>query len=331
MPTMKSRFLKTIGILLTLSLMFSIWATTAIAAEYPDPQKPIRLVVPFAPGGSNDTIGRVVATKLSERLAVPVIVENRAGAGGIVGTEYVTKQIPDGHTLLVVASSFAFAPSLYNLRFDPIKDLTPIARLANGVNVLTAHPSASINSVKELIELAKKKPGQLFCSAAGIGSFTHMGAELFKIAAGIDFTIVQFKGIGPGLADHLGGHSQISFGSITSSTPLISSGKVKVLGTSGLKRSKFLPDVPAIAETVPGYEMAQWWGISATGGTPAPIIARLNNEIRTIMATAEIEKIFAHEGADVDYTGPAEFKPFIESQISKWLYVIRKADIRVKQ
>ena len=224
-----------------------------------------------------------------------------------------------------------FNPALYKLPFDPMKSFIPIAKLGSGPNSLTVHPSVPANSVKELIALTKEKPGQLICGCAGVGSFQHMGTELFKIMTDIDFKIVQFKGGGPAMIDLLGGHSQFSFGSLIQTIPHIQSGKFRVLGTGGLKRSTVLPDVPTIAEAgVPGYEATNWWGILAPAGTPAPIVDRLNKEIKTILISAEVKKLFLKEGAEVDYLGPAEFGPFIEREIAKWGKVVKEANIKVE-
>jgi tripartite-type tricarboxylate transporter receptor subunit TctC len=329
MPTTKSKLWKSIGILFAIFLTLTASATAAMAADYPS--KPIRLVIPFAPGGSNDIVGRLISVKLSERLATPVIVDNRGGAGGVIGSEVVMREQPDGYTLLMVSSAFTFSPALYNLRFDPVKSFSPISKLASGANVLTVHPSVPVNSVKELIALAKQKLGQLLCPAAGIGSFQHMGSELFKMMAGIDYTIVQFKGGGLAMTDQLGGHSHFSLSSLVTAMPHIQAGKFRVLGTGGQKRSALLPDVPTISESgVPGYEATQWWGISAPAGTPAPIVDRLNKEFRTIMASAEVKNIFMKEGADVDYRGPAELNSFIEREIIKWKRVVSEANIKVQ-
>jgi tripartite-type tricarboxylate transporter receptor subunit TctC len=241
------------------------------------------------------------------------------------------KASPDGYTLLIVSAAYGFNPALYTLPFDPVKSFVPVAKLGSGPNSLTVHPSVPANTVKELIALAKQKPGQLICGSAGVGSFQHMGTELFKMMAGVDFKIVQFKGGGPAMIDQLGGHSQFSFGSLIQTLPHIQSGKFRILATGGLKRSAILPSVPTIAEAgVPGYEATNWWGILAPAGTPAPIVERLNKEIKTLLASAEVQKLFLNEGADVDYLGPAEFGPFIEKEIIKWGKVVKEANIKVE-
>ena len=331
MPNMKSAQSKIFGILLALCAVIAVFTAASVFAADAYPSKPVRLIIPFPPGGSNDIVGRLIATKLTERLGKQVVVDNRGGAGGVLGTEMAAKADPDGYTLLIVSAAYGFNPALYKLPFDPVKSFTPIAKLGSGPNSLTVHPSVPANSVKELIALAKQKPGQLINSCAGVGSFQHMGTELFKMMAGIDFKIVQFKGGGPAMIDQLGGHSQFSLGSLIQTLPHIQSGKFRILGTGGLKRSAILPDVPTIAEAgVPGYEATNWWGILAPAGTPAPIVDRLNKELKALLASDEVKKLFLNEGAEVDYLGPAEFGPFIEREITKWGKVVKEANIKVE-
>ncbi len=325
------RLFRNLGLLLALSTLFAVITATAVLAADSYPSKPIRLIIPFPPGGSNDIVGRLIAAKLSESLGKQVVVDNRGGAGGVLGSEMAAKASPDGYTLLIISAAYGFNPALYKLPFDPVKSFVPIAKLGSGPNSLTVHPSVPANTVKELIALAKQKPGQLICGCAGVGSFQHMGTELFKMMAGIDFKIVQFKGGGPAMIDQLGGHSQFSLGSLIQTLPHIQSGKFRILGTGGLKRSAILPNVPTIAEAgVPGYEATNWWGILAPAGTPPPIVDRLDKEIKTLLSSADVQKLFQNEGADVDYLGPAEFGPFIEKEIIKWGKVVKEANIKVE-
>jgi len=206
-----------------------------------------------------------------------------------------------------------------------------VAKLASVPNSLVLHPSVPAKTVKELIALMKERPGKVICSCSGVGSFQHLGSELFKMMTGVDFTIVQFKGGGPQMVDQLGGHSHISFCSLIQTLPHIQSGKFRVLGTGGSKRSVMLPDVPTIAEAgVPGYEANNWWGILAPAGTPKAIIERLNKEITVILGTAEVKKLFLKEGAEVDYVGPTELNSYIASEMTKWAKVVKEANIRVE-
>jgi tripartite-type tricarboxylate transporter receptor subunit TctC len=331
MSNRKSEQSRIFGILLTLCAAIVLFTAASAFAADVYPSKPVRLVIPFPPGGSNDIVGRLIAAKLTERLGKQVIVDNRGGAGGVLGSEIVAKADPDGYTLLIVSAAYGFNPALYKLPFDPLKAFIPVAKLGSGPNSLTVHPGVPAKTVKELIALAKQKPGQLINSCAGVGSFQHMGTELFKMMAGIDFKIVQFKGGGPAMVDQLGGHSHFSLGSLIQTLPHIQSGKFRILGTGGSKRSAILPDVPTIAEAgVPGYDVTNWWGILAPAGTPVPIIEKLNREINAVLTSDEVKKLFLKEGAEVDYMGPAEFGPFIAREITKWSKVVKEANIKVE-
>ena len=328
MSNKKSLVFMILGILLSLSVVVTL-STPVLAAE-PYPIKPVRIIIPDTPGSGTDVVIRLVAPDLAQRLGKQVIVENRPGGGGIIAAEAVAKAAPDGYTLLIIAAGHAVSPSLYKLHYDPVKSFSPIARLANGPMALTVHPSVPANSVKELIALAKQKPGQLFCASSGKGSNQHLASELFKMRAGIDFTIVQFKGSGPATIDQLGGHSQFSIGSLIYQMPQIKSGKFRLLALGGLKRSNIMPDVPTIAETVPGYEASQWWGVVAPAGTPAPIVSRLDKEIKALLTLPDVQKMFMNEGAEVDYLGSAEFGPFISDEIIKWAQVVKAANVKVE-
>jgi len=315
--------------LLAFLVVPAIFAATAFAAADSYPTKPVRLVIAFAPGGSTDIIGRMIATKLSDRLGKQVVPENRSGGGGTLGIEMVAKSEPDGYTLLQTSAALAINPLLYKVPYDPVKSFVPIAKMGNGPVVLTVHPSVPAKTVKELIALVKKQPGKMVCAAAGVGSFMHLASELFKMMAGLDFKIVQFKGGGPAMIDTMGGHSQISLGTLTQSLPQIKAGKLKPLGFGGAARSKLLPDVPTIAEAgVPGYEAAIWWGILAPAGTPKPIVERLQKELASIMNLEETKQMFEKQGAEADLLGPAEFIKFIQSETAKWGKVIKEGNIK---
>jgi tripartite-type tricarboxylate transporter receptor subunit TctC len=328
---MKTQPFKTLGILIALLSLPALSVTAATAASYPN--KPVRMMVTMAPGGANDIIGRLVATKLTERLGKQVVVENNAGGGGIIGTEMVAKANPDGYTLLLVAGSHSTQPALQQLPFDPIKSFTPIAKLGSAQYTLVVNPGVPAKSVKELIALAKQKPGELVFVTAGHGATAHLATELLKIMADIDVKVVHFKGGGPAMIDLIGGHSHANFGSLPNNLSHIKSGKVRVLGTCGVKRSTILPDVPTIAEAgVPGFELSQWWAILAPAGTPAPIVDRLNNELKTILTSDdEVKKLFMNQGAETDYLSPAEFGPFLAADIAKWSRVVKQANLKLEQ
>ena len=295
------------------------------------PAKVIRLIVPFAPGGGSDMIARLVAAKLSERLGKQVFVDNRPGAGGVIGTEMAAAAPPDGHTLLIVPGALTTQAALQKLPYDPVKSFAPIARLASGPFVLVVHPGVPAKSVKELIALAKQRPGKLNFVSTGVGVNAHLSAELFKMMAGIDFMIVQFKGGGPAVIDLIGGHSDAFLSSIPQVVSHIKSGKLRALGTSGAKRSVILPDVPTIAESgLSGYEANQWFGILAPAGTPAPVVDRLNKEIKSILISEDVNKILLNEGAEADYLGAAGFGSLIVQDVAKWPRVVKQANIKLE-
>ncbi|MBI4191871.1 MAG: tripartite tricarboxylate transporter substrate binding protein [Betaproteobacteria bacterium] len=326
---MKSTLFKTFGILLSFSMVVTL--SMAVLAADPYPDKPVRLVVPYPPGGGTDITARLIATKLSESLGKHVVVDNRGGAGGIVGAEVVAKAAPDGYTLLIVAADHTIQPALRKLPYDAVKSFTPIAKLASGPHALTVQSSVPANSVKELVALAKQKPGQLIFANSGYGSSPHMSAELFKIVASIDFMIVPFKGLGPALIDLLGGQSHAMISSMLAPMPHIRSGKLRILGIAGVKRSAILPDVPTIAEAgVPGFNAGGWYGILAPAGTPAPIVDRLNNELKAIIASDEVRKLFSNQGSGADYLGLTEFVTFLEEEMTRWASVVKKANIKVE-
>jgi tripartite-type tricarboxylate transporter receptor subunit TctC len=322
MPKQRFALLGAIAVLLAL---------TAPAAADDYPSRPVRLIIPFPPGGSNDVVGRMVATQLGERLGKQIIVDNRGGAGGTIGTEAASRAAPDGYTLLVISIAHAVSPALYQLNYDPIKSFTPVAILASGPNVLAVNPQLPAHSVKELIALAKAKPGDIHYASAGVGSFQHLSGELFRMMANINVVHVPFKGGGPSMIDVIGGHTKYLLSSLIQTTPHIKSGKLRALATSGSKRNPAMPDLPTIAEAgVPGYEAANWWGIVAPAGTPAPIVEKLHKEIAAVLSSDETKKRFATQGADVIQMSSAEFGAYIGSELAKWGKVVKEAGIKAQ-
>jgi tripartite-type tricarboxylate transporter receptor subunit TctC len=306
-------------------------ALTASAAAQDYPSKPVRLIVPFPPGGSNDVVGRMIAQQLSDRLGKQVVVDNRGGAGGVLGSELAANAIPDGYTLLVISLAHAVSPWLYKLNYDPIKSFAPVSILASGPNVLVVHPDLPVHSVGELIALAKQKPGELNYASAGIGSFQHMGGELFKLTAAVDIVHVPYKGGGPAMTDVLGGHTKIMFSSLVQTSGFVRNGQLRALGTGGSHRSSVLPDVPTIAEAgLPGYEATNWWGIVAPAGTPPAIVEKLHNEISAVQNSEQTKKQFATEGAEIVQMGSAEFGTFMASEIKKWERVVKESGIKAE-
>ena len=298
------------------------------AAQYPS--RPVRLVIPFVPGGSNDIVGRVVAAQLSDRMGKSVVVDNRGGAGGTIGTEMVVRSQPDGHTLLVISVAHPINPSLYKkLPYDSIKSIAPVVMIGSGPNGLTATPSLPANSIKQLVALAKAKPGYLNHASAGVGTLSHLSSELFRVMAGIQITQVPFKGGGLAVLDVMAGHSQINFGTLVQGLPLIRAGKLKILGVGSLKRNAALPNAPTISESgVPGYEAANWWGIVAPVGTPPAVVKRLHAETTAVLGTPETRKWFASEGAEVADMTTEQFGKYIVTESAKWSRVAKEAGLR---
>jgi len=322
MPKARSLLVKIAGILLAL-------ATPAAAQEYPT--KPVRLIVPFPPGGSNDVVGRMIAQQLSDRLGKQVIVDNRGGAGGVIGTEAAANALHDGYTLLIISIAHAVSPWLYKLQYDPIKSFVPVSILASGPNVLVVHPDLPVHSVTDLIALAKQRPGELNYASAGIGSFQHLGGELFKLTAGADIVHVPYKGGGPAMSDVLGGHTKIMFSSLVQTSGFVHSGQLRALGTGGSHRSSVLPDVPTIAEAgLAGYEANNWWGVVAPAGTPPAIVEKLHNEISAVQNSEQTKKQFSTEGAEIVQMTSAEFGTFMASEIAKWERVVKESGIKAE-
>jgi tripartite-type tricarboxylate transporter receptor subunit TctC len=306
-------------------LAFSLAAQAA--DDYPNRQ--IRMIVPFPPGGSNDVVGRLVAKQLSDELKQQVYVDNRGGAGGTIGTEACAVATPDGYTICIISIAHAVNPYLHKLNYDPIKSFVPVSILASGPNVLVVSPDAPFKTVKELVAAAKAHPGQFNYASAGVGSFQFLGGELFKLDAGVDLVHVPYKGGGPAMQDVVAGHVKIMFSSLIQTTPLIKAGKLRALGTGGAKRSPVLPDVPTIAEAgVPGYVAENWWGIVVPAGTPQPIVTKIYAAIQAALKAPAIVAEFDREGATVVKMSSAEFGDYIESEIVKWGRVVKKDDIK---
>jgi tripartite-type tricarboxylate transporter receptor subunit TctC len=325
----KSLWMFILGTFLAATILLPSSSIFAASGDYPN--KPVRFIIPFAPGGSTDVVGRLVATKLTERLGHQFVVENRSGAGSAIGSEVVAKSKPDGYTLLFNTSAYATNPLISDVPYDPEKAFVPIAKIGGAAAVLSVHPSVPANSVKELIALAKQQPGKLVSSGAGIGSFGHLATELFRSMAGINYTIVQFKGGGPAMIDTMGGHSQINMGSLALTFPQIQTGKLKALGYGALRRSRLVPDMPTISDSgVPGYEAIIWWALAAPIGTPNAIVEKLYKELEVILQMEAIKKAFDIQGADIDLIGPAATVKFIEAERVKWGKIIKDGNIKEK-
>jgi tripartite-type tricarboxylate transporter receptor subunit TctC len=322
MTRLRSRLLAIAGSVVALT-------ASALAQEYPT--KPVRIIVPFAPGGLNDVVGRMIAQHLTERFGRQVIVENRTGAGGVVGTELVANAPKDGHTLLIVSIAHAVNPWLYKLNYDPSKSFAPIAPILSSQNVLAVNLELPAKSLKDFVALAKAQPGKIQYASGGVGGSLHLAMELFKITAGVDLLHVPFRGAGPGVIDVIGGHTKAINATISTLSPHIRSGKLRALGVSGKNRSVVLPDVPTIEEGgVPGYDAGNWIGIVAPAGTPAAIVARLNKEISGMLDQSEIQKQIASDGSEIMRMSPAEFATYMDNEMAKWGRVVKQAGIKAQ-
>jgi len=302
----------------------------AQAAAPAYPAKPIRMVVPFPPGGSPDIVGRLVSAKLAERLNVQVVVDNRGGAGGIIGSEIVARAVPDGYTLMFISTPHAVLPALQKLPFDTVKAFAAIARIGTSPNALVINNNIPARSVKEFIAFAHQKPKQINFGAAGVGTSTHLASELFKLMANIDGVIVQYRGGGPAVMAVIGGESQALFGTLVQNLPHVRAGNLRLLGVGSAKRNPQVPDIPTIAETLPGFESVQWWGMFAPAGTPAAIVERLGAEVKTLLGADDVRKRLIQEGADIDYQSPAEYHRFVVEEIVRWTGVVKKAKVKVE-
>ncbi len=308
-----------------------LWCTAAFAADA-YPVKPVRIVVPFAAGGSTDILARNIAQRLNEALRSPVIVENRPGAGALIGAEYVSKAAPDGYTLLMgTNTTHAVAPHLYTkMPYHALKDFAPVAEVAYNPQFLDVHPSIPVRSVKELIVLAQNRPGQLNFGSAGQGSASHMAMELFKSMARIDITHVPYKGSGPALVDVLGGHLSMMFDVVLTTLPHMRAGRLRVLGVSSLKRVDVAPDVPTIAESgLPGFEALVWFGLFAPTGTPAEIVGRLSAEVGKIVHQPGLRETFALQGLTPVGSNSPQFAAKVSKDHAVWGKVIREAGIKL--
>ena len=313
-------------------VMFTLLALCAalpVAAQN-YPAKTVRLVSPFPPGGSVDVVGRILAAKLTENLGQQVIVDNRSGASGIVGTEIVAKAPPDGYTLLIntlplVTNQFLMA----RVPYDPIRDFEPISMVTSSPSLVTVHPSVPVRSIKELIAFARSRPGQLNYSAAGVGTNPHIAGELFNLLAGVNMVAVQFKGGGPADIAAIGGEVAATFGNISQQVTYVKSGRLRALAVTSAKRSSALPDLPTVVEAgVPGYEFLTWHGVLAPKGTPAPIVNLLSEQLKKILTAPGETKLWEERGLDVIASSPAEFATRLANEQKKWGDVIKKRGIK---
>jgi tripartite-type tricarboxylate transporter receptor subunit TctC len=310
--------------MLVASTVSMMWPSHAIAAAWPE--RPIRVIIPWAPAGSTDIVGRIIAPDMSKRLKQQIVIDNRPGAGSIVGLQLTSQAPANGYTFLLTSTAYGFLIQKTNV--DLVNTFDPTALVGFADSALVVHPSLPVNSVKELIALAKKKPGEIFYSSSGIGGFPHMNTELFKLMTGVNMTHVPFKGGGPAIADTVAGHTQVHLGSLPTEMPHIRGGKLKVLAVGGKKRNPALPGVPTISETVPGYVTYIWYGFFAPKGTPADLVSQMNAAVSATAKSPDIVKKLDLQGVEAATLPPAEFAQLMRDETAKWLDVIRRAGIK---
>ena len=318
---------RAIVLLLPLAIGALTGGSGAVAQQFPT--RPIRLIVPFPPGGSNDILARLLAQRLSERYGQQVVVDNRPGADGIIGTELAARASPDGHTLLVISASYAMNAALHKLPYDPVKSFEPLALIGSGPNLVSVHAGSAIGSIRELIAAAQKAPGRINYASSGIGGFNHFGGELFKVLAKVNLNHVPYKGGGPAMTDVIAGQVPVLFSTLVQAQPQVRGGKLRALGVGSAKRSPAMPDVPSVQEAgLAGYEVVNWWGFLAPAGTPVAIVRRINADINAVIDSAETRKRLEAEAAEPAPGAPDAFRKVIVDDLAKWSRVAKEADIR---
>ncbi len=314
----------------TLAAAAAVLMTNPASAQSTYPGKPVRIVVPSSAGGGTDIIARIVAPKLTQALGQQIVIDNRPGAGTMIGGELVAKAPPDGYTLLMCISTLATNPVIYRkVPYNALSDFAPITRVLVASNILVVHPSLPPRTVKELIAFAKAHPGQLNFGSAGLGTNPHLSMELFLSMTGLKMVHVPYKGSAPAIIDLLAGHVGVMTATALTGIPHIRAGRLRALGVTGAKRTAAAPDVPTISEAgVPGYEAVQWYGMAAPANTPREVITRLNREMVTILQMPDVKEKFAADGADTAGTSPEEFGRYIKSETEKWQKVAKAAGIK---
>lgn len=298
----------------------------AAAAAWPE--RPIRMIIPWPPGGSTDIVGRLLAAELTSRFKQQVIIDNRPGAGSIVGLQIATAAPPDGYTFMMTSTAYGFLIDRPKVPVDLVNSFAPVALIGFGDSAFVVHPSLPVKTVKDVIALARKHPGKLLYSSSGIGGFPHMNMELFKLKTGVKMVHVPFKGGGPATADVVAGHSQLQIASLVTVMPHVQNGRLRLLATGGAKRNPRLPDVPTIGETVPGYESSIWWGVFAPPKVPADIIARMHAEITEVLSLPAFQRKLEEQGGMVVKMSTAEFGKLMVAEQNRWLDVIKAAGIK---
>ena len=316
-----------ITVLLYIVSLTGLSAPGAQAQSYP--AKPIRFVVPVVAGGSNDILGRLIGDRLRERWGQPVVVENRAGAGQMIGADFVAKSVPDGYTLLVPTGTYTTSAALQpKLPFDPMNDLTGVSMIGDGPLMVTVHPSLPVKSVKELIALARKRPGEIYYSSAGTGSIIHFATEMFAATAKINIVHVPYKSGAPAVVDAVGGHVQLLITSMAAVWPHVKTGRMRGLAITSLKRSSFAPEMPVVSEFLPGYSASQWWGILAPSKTPPDLTAKLNAEINRILGSDEMKPRLIEQGAELMLMPADAFTRYVRDEIMKWRKIVKERNLQ---
>jgi len=317
---------------LTRVIALAAGTASVAGAQAQYPSRPVRIIVPTSVGSAADTLARTLAPPLAERLGQPVVVDNRAGAAAVIGAEAVARAAPDGHTLLIGLPALAINPSIYRkLPYDVLRDFAPITRATSQPNLLVVHPSLPAKSVKELIALAKARPGELMFASSGIGAGSHLTMELFLLMTGTRMLHVPYKGPAPGVIDLISGRVSVMSPSTVATLPHVRSGRLRALGVTTLRRAVGLPDVPTVAEAgVPGYESVSWFGLVAPAGTPKDVISRLHQEAVAILRAPEVGERLARDGTEVVAGAPDEFDAYIRAEIVKWAKVVKAAGIKVE-
>ena len=314
---------------LAASLLASMLAASPALYAQAWPTKQIRIIVPFTPGGFNDTLGRILAQELPKSLGQPVIVENKPGGGTVIGTEMAAKSPADGYTLFVAALPFSVIQSLYKTNFDVTKDFTPITLAGVSDNMLVAHPAFPVSTVQDLIKLAKAQPGKINYGSSGAGTSVHLSMELFKSMTGTQMTHIAYKGSAPVVTDLIGGQVDVMFDNIPNVIQHVRGGRMKALAVSGARRAASAPDVPTVIESgVPGYDVSVWFGVLAPAGTPRDIVMRLHSDIVKIIATPDVTDKFTKQGVEPRTGTPEQFGDLIKSEVPRWAKVIKEAGIK---
>ena len=305
-------------------------ATSAVFAQAGYPVKPVRVVVPSSAGGGTDIVARIVAPELSKRLGQQFVIENRAGAGTMIGIEVASKSPPDGYTLLMGLSTLAINSALYKkVPYDPVRDFAPITVAASSGSIIVVHPSIPVKTVKELIAFARARPGEMNYASAGTGTYPHMTMELFLSMAKLKMVHIAYKGTGPAMIDMLAGHTAVMAGTMVTTVPQIRAGRLRGLGITTTERNNAAPEIPTVAEAgLPGFESVQWYGLLAPANTPKDIVNRLHGEMVKILQQPEIRQRFAGDGADPVGNTPDQFAAYIKTELTKWAQVAREAGIK---